>query len=149
MKTKLKLLVITVSVLFASCATYYDHYTLTETVQAKVMADGLIKKSIEPYEIHRMEVTQFKQQLQKMQLYERTKDKDPIMIQMWNLLNKEESAVQKFFTTWETQETMSVVFIEEFAPEINKMFDLMVAYESSKDTKAKNALQELLQTLLN
>jgi len=149
MKTKLKLIVLTVSLLFASCATYYDHYTLTETVQAKVMVDGLIKKSTEPFETHQMEVAQFKQQLQKMQLYERTKDKDPIMIQMWNLLNKEESAVQKFFATWEAQETMSVVFIEEFAPEINKMFDLMVEYESSKDTKAKNALQQILQTLLN
>ena len=118
MKTKLKLIILFIGVFVASCATYYDHYTLTETVMTKVMVEDLLNKSTKPFSEHEQEVSNLQQQIQKMLLYEKTKDKNLIMQQMWGLLNNENSALQGFLTTWESQGIMSPVFVEEFKPEI-------------------------------
>ncbi len=149
MKTKLKLIILFIGVFVASCATYYDHYTLTETVMTKVMVEDLLNKSTKPFSEHEQEVSNLQQQIQKMWLYEKTKDKNLIMQQMWGLLNNENSALQGFLTTWESQGIMSPVFVEEFKPEIIPLFDLMIDFESKKDKKAENALLEILNMALN
>ncbi|MEL6811903.1 MAG: hypothetical protein AAFP76_11255 [Bacteroidota bacterium] len=149
MKTKFNLLLLSLSLLCFSCASYYDHYTLTETVATKVMVESLFDKATTPYSENIESITELQQQLQKMLIYEKTKERNVIMQKMWGLLNSETSALQSFFTTWEAQGTMSSEFIEEFTPEISKQFDLMVDYESKKDKQAESALLQIINTVIN
>ncbi|MEZ4858746.1 MAG: hypothetical protein R2781_08035 [Flavobacteriaceae bacterium] len=149
MKTKLKIYTFFFSLFIVSCVSYYDHYTLTETVMTKVMTEGLIQKATTPFVANEPAVNNLQFQLQKMHIYEKTKDKNQIMQQMWGLLNSENSALQSFLKTWEQQGTMSPAFVEEFSPEILKLFDLMIDYESKKDEKSKSALLQILTSTLN
>ncbi len=149
MRTKIKILLVLGALFFASCATYYDHYTLTQTVEAKAMMDSLIANATNDFADHETEVNAMKEQINKMVIYETAKDKDIIMLKMWQLLASENSAVQDFFETWESQGSMSEAFIPEFKPEINNLFDLMIDYESKKDKKAENALMGILNLAIN
>ena len=128
------------------CVSYYDHYTLTETVEAQAMAQNLLDHATEPFPDHRPAVDAFRQQLDKMLLYEQTKDRNQIMQQMWQLMNSPDSSVQQFINTWEEQGNMSPVFVEEYRPQVLKLFQLMIDYENKKDRKSENALLQVLQT---
>ncbi|HPF10753.1 MAG TPA: hypothetical protein PKW08_08100 [Flavobacteriaceae bacterium] len=149
MKTTLKTYALLLSLLLASCASYYDHYTLSETVFTKVMVESLINKATSPYADHEAAVNDLQLQLQKMLLYEKTKKKNLIMQQMWALLNSENSSLQGFLKTWKDQGTLSPVFIEEFSPETLKLFDLMIDFESQKDEKSESALKQILNGVFN
>lgn len=140
-------LLICANLLLASCASYYDHYTLTETVSAQAMAQNLLDHATEPFSDHRAAVDGFQQQLDKMLLYEKTKERNQIMQQMWSLLNDPDSSVQRFLDTWEMQGTMSPIFVEEYRPQILQLFQLMIDYENKKDRVSENALLQVLQTI--
>ncbi len=149
MKTKLKMLALFVSLMLASCATtYYDHYTFTQTLETKVMVENLFKRSVtQQYSDNVASVNELQQQLQKMLEYEKTKQNNLIMQKMWEVHNKEGSALQGFFKVWKEQGTMSEVFIQEFTPEVSKSFDLMVDFEANKSKETESLLQNMLNTL--
>lgn len=113
------------------------------------MAQNLLAQADEQYTQHRPSVEAFQQQLDKMLLYEQTKDRNEIMVQMWTLLHSPDSSVQRFLTTWEEQGTMSPVFIEEYQPQIEQLFQLMIDYENKKDRKSESALLQVLQSVTN
>ncbi|MGB0789742.1 MAG: hypothetical protein ACPG7E_08855 [Marinirhabdus sp.] len=145
MKLKFLLFLTVLQLSFSSCATYYDHYTFTETLATQVMTRALIEKANTPFAENALSVEALQQQLKKMMQYETLKNKDAIMQKMWQQLNRDNSALQNFIKTWEAQGTMSQPFIDEFAPQISKQFDLMVTYESKKDRKTGDALLSLLK----
>lgn len=142
-------LLLLLALCLAACVSYYDHYTLTETVTTKVMAQNLLAQADEQYTQHRSSVEAFQQQLDKMLLYEQTKDRNEIMEQMWALLHSPDSSIQRFLTTWEEQGSMSPVFIEEYQPQIEQLFQLMIDYENKKDRKSESALLQVLQSVTN
>jgi HD superfamily phosphohydrolase len=145
MKTLLKAsLIFIISIMVSSCATYQDHYTLTETITTKVMIENLLQHATDSYAHQEPRVNQLQQQLKKMQLYENTKKKNTIMNRMWSMLNRESSSLQLFLTTWKNQGTMSPVFIEEYRDQITPIIDLMIDYESRKEKKTESALMQLL-----
>ncbi len=145
MKTLLKTsLIFIILIMVSSCATYQDHYTLTETITTKVMIENLLQHATDSYTHQEPRVNQLQQQLKKMQLYENTKKKNTIMNRMWGLLNRESSSLQLFLTTWKNQGTMSPVFIEEYRDQITPIIDLMIDYESRKEKKTESALLQLL-----
>ena len=135
-----------VAVLSTSCATVYDHYTFTETVETKVQAQNLIELAATPYADNKTQVVNFQNQLQKMLVYERAKSKNEVTLKMWEFINAPNSAINKFLSLWKEKETLSPTFIEEFQAPIARIFDLMVAYENKKDQPTENALLQLLQT---
>ena len=149
MKTKLKVYLLMAGLILSSCATLQDHYNLTETISTKVMVESLFEKATTPYSENQAGVTALKEQIRKMAAYQNVKGNDLVMQKMWNLLNSESSAMQGFFKTWESQGTMSAVFLQEFTPEITRQLDLMVNYESSKDKEAASALQTFLNAATN
>lgn len=74
MKTTLKTYALLLSLLLASCASYYDHYTLSETVFTKVMVESLINKATSPYADHEAAVNDLQLQLQNATLRENKKE---------------------------------------------------------------------------
>ncbi|MEM7382293.1 MAG: hypothetical protein AAF361_14000, partial [Bacteroidota bacterium] len=144
---KYSILISLTSIFVLSCASIYDHYTFTETLSTKVQAERLILNATEPFSDHRNEVDALKNQMQKMMLYEQSKDKNQITQKMWNYMNRDESVIQDFLRTWEAQGTMSEPFTQEFAPQIKKAFDLMVDYESKKTKASENAILSFINNL--
>ncbi|UZO82409.1 hypothetical protein NBT05_08025 [Aquimarina sp. ERC-38] len=140
------LLCISIHFLFFSCTTLYDHYTFTETIETKVQIENLIRQSVNSFSENKEQVTAFQNQLQKMLIYEKAKDKNEITIKMWEYINSPNSSVSKFLKLWEEKDTLSPAFTEEFKVPIQRIFDLMVAYENKKDQPTEDALQQILQT---
>ena len=148
MKTLFRTVVLAVSMFLLSCGTtLYDHYTFTETLEAKVQTARLIRESITPYQDHVAEVGILKNRLDKMVAYERSKSKNPITIKMWEFLNKEDSSIHKFLKLWEEKGTLSLVFTEEYSKQTDKIFQLMIDYETKKDTESESALSRILGIL--
>ena len=145
-KSLLSFLLLGISLSFFSCATLYDHYTFTETVETKVQVQNLIEQSATPYAENKSQINTFQNQLQKMLIYERAKGKNEITLKMWEFINNPNSSINKFLALWEEQNTLSPAFIEEFRAPITRIFDLMVAYENNKDKPTENALLQVLQT---
>ena len=133
------------STLLTSCATtFYDHYTFTETIGAKTDAQSLIRQSVTSYENHISQIESFKSRIDKMVIYEKEKSKNEITLKMWNHMNSENSSLSKFLVLWKEKDKLNPVFTEDFASQIDKMFDLMIAYETKKDQESKSALEQLL-----
>jgi len=149
MKTKITVSLLFISLLFSSCASLYDHFTLTETVATKAQVEGLLNNANTPYTDNIAAVNALKEQMQKMWIYEKTKQKNLVTQKMWELMAKDGSTINSFLDTWKNQGTMSAPFIEEFRPQIANLFDLMIDYESKKSKQAENALLQIINTVNN
>ena len=149
MKTRITALLLFVSIVLSSCVSLYDHFTLTETVATKVQAESLLNNATTPYSDNLPAINALKAQMQKMLVYEQTKDKNVVTKKMWELMTREGSTINSFLSTWESQGTMSQPFIDEFKPQITEMFDLMIDFESKKDKQAENALLQLIGNVTN
>ena len=134
-------------IIFSCAPSLYDHYTFTETLATKVQADNLIIRSTEPYIEHRDAVDNLQQQIDKMVLYEQAKSKNPITVQMWKTLDANNSSLQQFLSVWEKQGTVSPAFVEEYQQQVDKIFQLMINYETKKSPESANALSKALQAL--
>ena len=138
----------TLSILVSSCATsLYDHYTFTETLEAKVQTESLIKQSVNPYTAHAAEIVFLKNRLNKMVMYERSKSKNPITLKMWEFVNSKNSSIHQFIELWKEKGTLSPVFTEEYSEQANEIFQLMLDYESKKDTESESALLRVIGAL--
>ena len=149
MKAKITAICLFVSITFGSCVSLYDHFTLTETVATKVQMENLLDNATTPYTDNLAAINALKTQMQKMLVYERTKDKNVVTTKMWELMTGENSTINSFLETWESQGTMSAPFVEEFRPQITEMFDLMIDFESKKDKQAENALLQIIASVAN
>jgi len=148
MKTKLKIYVLLAGLFFASCASYYDHYTFTQTLETKAMVQNLFQRSVtEKYADNKSSVDELKKQLQTMFLYEQTKKDNLITQKMWEVHTAENSTLNDFFKLWKEQGTMSEAFIKDFTKEVSKSFDLMVDYEANKSKQTETLLSQVLTTL--
>ena len=131
--------------LLTGCASsLYDHFTFTETLETKVQAEALVQNASQPIAEFRPQIDQLQQQIDKMVLYETAKSKNPITLQMWKLLDKEDSALQQFLLLWEKQETLSPAFTKEYSLQLKTIFQLMIDYETKKDKSTEGALLKLL-----
>ncbi len=149
MKTKITALLLFVSVVFSACVSTFDQFTFDETKATKVQMESLMNKATTPYSDNLSDINALKTQMQNMLTYERNKQNNTINRKMWELITREGSTINDFFKTWESQGTMSQPFIDEFKPQINEIFDLMIDYESKKDKQAENALRQILSAATN
>ncbi|GAB5472445.1 MAG: hypothetical protein Mars2KO_05440 [Maribacter sp.] len=129
------------------CASLYDHFTYTETIETKLSTLSLMDKSDEPFSDYADEITDLRNQLKKMEIYEKGKNKNEITSRMWELLGSEEHLVGSYLKLWEEQGNLSPAFTEEAIPQIEKAYDLMLLFETKKDKKSQNALTEFIKNL--
>jgi hypothetical protein len=130
-----------------SCASLYDHFTYTETIETKLATLSLMKKSDSPFTENEDEVIELKNQLEKMEIYEKGKKKNEITGKMWELLSSDEHLVGSYLKLWEEKETLSPVFVEEAIPQIEEAYDLMLLFETKKDKESQNLLTQFINNL--
>ena len=131
-------------VFITSCASIYDHYTFTQTIETKLQSTSLVDLSTQPYEEYLVEIESLKNQIDKMVIYEKAKKKNEITLQMWQYLDRPESSIHQFLDLWKEKNTLSPDFSVEFNKNINEMFDLLIDYETKKDQTSENAILQLI-----
>ncbi len=148
MKTLKNTCIILIATLTAlSCASLYDHFTYTETIETKLATLSLMKKSNSPFTENEDEVIDLQNQLEKMEIYEKGKKKNEITGKMWELLSSDGHLVGSYLKLWEEKETLSPAFIEEAIPQIEEAYDLMLLFETKKDKQSQNALTQFINNL--
>lgn len=148
MKKLKKTIVLLITVLsISSCASLYDHFTYTETIETKLSTLSLMKKSDSPFEDNQNEVADLKTQLEKMEIYEKGKKRNEISGKMWELLGSNEHLVGSYLKLWEEKGSLNPSFAEEAIPQIEEAYDLMLLFETKKDKKSQNALTEFIKNL--
>jgi hypothetical protein len=131
----------------SGCASLYDHFTYTETIETKLSTLSLMKKSDSPFVDNQNEVADLKNQLKKMEIYEKGKKKNEISGKMWELLGSDEHLVGSYLKLWEEKGSLNSAFTQEAIMQIEKAYDLMLLYETEKDKKSQNALTEFIKNL--
>jgi len=148
MKTLKKIfIVLLISMTLGSCASLYDHFTYTETIEAKLSTLSLVKKSDSPFVDNQNEVADLKNQLEKMEIYEKGKKRNEISGKMWELLGSDEHLVGNYLKLWEEKGSLNPAFAKEAIPQIEEAYDLMLLFETKKDKKSQNVLTEFIKNL--
>ena len=148
MKTlKSKSIFLFVTMIIWSCASLYDHFTYTETIETKLTTLSLMEKSDRPFSDYEEAVTDLKNQLKKMEIYEKGKKKNEITGKMWELLGSDEHLVGSYLKLWEEKGSLNTEFSKQAIPQIEEAFDLMLLYETKKDKQSKNILTEFINKL--
>ncbi|WOD42845.1 hypothetical protein [Hwangdonia lutea] len=144
MKTLKKTFIAFMAVTLVSCTSLYDHFTYTETIQTKLDAISLIDKSDTPYSDSEVQITNLKNQMKKMVIYENGKDKNQLTTKMWELISSEKHLMGSYLKLWEEKESLNTAFKEEAKPQIEEAFNLMIFYEEKKDKQSQNALTQFI-----
>lgn len=147
-KLKTILVAIVVSVTMLSCTSLYDHFTYTETIQTKLEALSLMDKSTRPFIDSEDQVTNLKNEMERMVIYERGKQKNQITQKMWELISSDEHLMGSYLKLWEEKGQLNEAFKDEAKPQIEKAFDLMIHYEEQKDKKSENALTQFINQFI-
>jgi len=144
---KIKSIILLVTMTIWSCVSLYDHYTYTETIETKLATLSLMEKSDRPFSEHEEAVTELKNQLKKMEIYEKGKMKNEITGKMWELLGSDEHLVGSYLKLWEEKGSLNTEFSKQAIPQIEEAFDLMLLFETKKDKQSKNFLTEFINNL--
>lgn len=144
MKTLKKIVIAFMAITLVSCTSLYDHFTYTETIKTKLDAISLIDKSDTPYSNSEVQITALKNQMEKMVIYEKGKDKNQLTTKMWELISSDKHLMGSYLRLWEEKGTLNTAFKEEAKPQIEEAFNLMIFYEEKKDKQSQNALKQFL-----
>lgn len=130
-----------------SCASLYDHFTYTETIETKLSTLSLMKKSDSPFADNQNEIEDLKNQLEKMEIYEKGKKRNEITGKMWELIGSDQHLVGSYLKLWEEKGSLNPALAEEAIPQIEEAYDLMLNFETKKDKQSKNVLTEFIDNL--
>ncbi|MFD1163836.1 MULTISPECIES: hypothetical protein [Hwangdonia] len=144
MKTLKKTFIAFMAVTLVSCTSLYDHFTYTETIKTKLDAISLIDKSDAPYSDSEVQITDLKNQMKKMVIYEKGKDKNQLTTKMWELISSDKHLMGSYLKLWEEKGSLNTAFKEQAKPQIEEAFNLMIFYEEKKDKQSQNALTQFI-----
>ncbi len=144
MKTLKTTFIAFMAVTIFSCSSLYDHYTYTETLKAKVDAISLIDKSDTPFADSQAQVTELKNHMETMVLYEKGKAKNELTAKTWELISSDMHLMGSFLKLWEDKGSLNTAFKDEAKPQIEEAFNLMIFYEEKKDKQSQNALTQFI-----
>lgn len=136
-----------IAILLSSCATLYDHYTYTETIETKIQTLSIMDLSHQPYTNHEAEVTALKNQIEKMVIYEKGKNKNKITIKMWEVLDNDNKLIKSYLQLWQDRETLNMAFIEEAKPQIEEAFNILIQYEEKKSKTNGSIILDFISNL--
>ncbi|MEW4922927.1 hypothetical protein [Algibacter sp. 2305UL17-15] len=144
MKTLKRTFMTIMAVTLVSCSSLYDHFTYTETIETKLEAITLIDRSDTPFADSQVQIDDLKNQMEKMVIYEKGKDKNELTKKMWELISSDKHLMGSYLKLWEEKGSLNTAFKEEAKPQIEEAFNLMILYEEKKDKKSTNALTEFI-----
>jgi hypothetical protein len=129
------LLAVSLVGLFASCATIsrFDQYSYTQSTSIKVDALNVMGLASDSFRLHQPEVAQITTSLQKMYEYEKSKPKNTVTTELWNvLIDSTGNSFGGFLTRWQKEGKMDTTFIRESQLVIGQSFDQISGLESGK-----------------
>ena len=144
---KRSIIICSVTIMLISCASLYDHYTYTNTIETKVEALSLIDHSHEEYTLYKLKANDLRNKIQAMVLYEKGKAKNKVTIKMWELMTNENKLMGSYLKLWEEKGTLNTAFVEEAKPQIEEAFNILIQYEEKKDEKNENILTTFINNL--
>lgn len=134
--SKSSYLILLVFFLTSSCTTtasFFDQMSYKETISAKIEALALMDRATQDYASQKMAIDQVTLEMAKVYEYEKNRPNNTETIQMWAiLLNPEKNLLGGFMKRWESESTLSKVFIDEAKPQIEKAFDIILGLENKK-----------------
>ncbi|WP_372756895.1 hypothetical protein [Mariniflexile sp.] len=136
-----------VAIMLSSCMSLYDHYTYTNTIEAKVEALSLMDNSHEEYALYKLKADDLRNKMQSMVLYEKGKAKNEITVKMWEVMGNENKLMGSYLKLWENKGTLNPAFIEEAKPQIEEAFNILIQFEEKKDKKSENVLATFINNL--
>ena len=123
----------------------YDDDSYQKTVEIKVRASALMDHATEPYEIHSDTVEELFMEIEGIKRYELSRASNDITYKMWQLLTDEDRfLLAGFLKRWKENEQLSGVFVDAAKPQVIEAFDLLIQFESNKDTKARSNLEDFI-----
>lgn len=144
MKTLKNIYIAFMAVTLVSCTSLYDHFTYTETIKTKLDALSLIDKSDTAYSDSEVQITELKNQMEKMVIYEKGKNKNQLTTKMWELISSDKHLMGSYLKLWKEKGSLNTAFKEEAKPQIEEAFNLMIFYEEKKDKQSTNALKQFI-----
>ncbi|MEN2283403.1 hypothetical protein AAGF08_14755 [Algoriphagus sp. SE2] len=128
-------LIILVSSLISctTTASIFDQMSYKETISAKIEALALMDKATENYQSQKEAIDAVTLEMAKVYEYEKNRPNNTETIKMWELLmNPEKNLFGGFMKRWESESTLSKVFVDEAKPQIEKAFDIILGLENKK-----------------
>lgn len=128
--------ILSILLLLTSCGTsaaFFDQMSYKETISAKVEALALMDKAVNDYSSEQAQIEEVNLAMRKVYEYEKNRTNNEETIRMWEiLLDPEKNLYGGFIKSWESQSTLSKVFVGEAKPQIEKAFDIILGLETKK-----------------
>jgi hypothetical protein len=134
-RARLALGLLLLGVAISSCATIspFSEVAYQQAITLKVQSLALMEKADEPFADHRGEVDALRLDLQKAHEYARGRRDNEDSTEQWQVLIAPEGhLLGGFLRRWESDGTLSRVFIEEEKGVIGDAFDKIIDLESGK-----------------
>jgi hypothetical protein len=114
-------------------ASFFDQMSYKETISAKIEALALMNKATEDYQSQKQAIDAVTLEMAKVYEYEKNRPNNTETVKMWELLmNPEKNLFGGFMMRWESESTLSKVFVDEAKLQIEKAFDIILGLENKK-----------------
>lgn len=114
-------------------ASFFDQMSYKETISAKIEALALMNKATEDYQSQKQAIDAVTLEMAKVYEYEKNRPNNTETVKMWELLmNPEKNLFGGFMKRWESEATLSKVFVDEAKLQIEKAFDIILGLENKK-----------------
>lgn len=130
-----KLILIFAVISLAGCATIsvYDPYSYSQTTDLKEDALELMDLAVDEYSGHEGEANSFLAKIEKALDYEKTRQHNEIIIEMWvKLTDPDGTLLGSFIKMWKEEGKLSETFVEEAKGSINEAFNKILELEEGK-----------------
>lgn len=134
----ISLLAFTLNNSCGSLISTYNHYAYTQTIDVKVELLYLMEQAVEPFELHEESIKTIQMKIEKVYEYEKGRPKNEITVAMWEKFKSPDRFLfGGFIKRWQTEETLSLSFIEESKKNIGVAIDQIIGLESGKIKKSE------------
>ncbi|QIZ53289.1 hypothetical protein FGI21_10135 [Dickeya zeae] len=121
--------------LLSGCSTIspFNQQAYEQSVNIKVEALNLMGKAVEPFENNKEEVKALKLDIEKAYEYAKGLPKNQVVSKQWAIIkDPNRNSLGGFLKRWESQKTLSAVFINDAKGIVSDGLDTVIELESGK-----------------
>lgn len=123
----------------AACACWvpaispYSPVAYRQATDLKVESLGVMRRATEPFEEHRRDVDELREELEKAFEFARGRPRNELSARQWEILiDPGGNLLGGFLARWEREGALSPVFVEEMRRVVSEAFDTIIGLESGK-----------------
>ena len=120
---------------FQGCDTiaHFDQAAYTQITSVESDALSLMDKATEDYSIHKQEIDDVSNKIQKAYFYDKNRPKNKITEEMWKLIIDPNGHLYGgFLARWKAEGKLGAAFIDEAKKKMQENFDRIAQLESKK-----------------